>query len=181
QSGEHSHMFRAFARGLRGHKRNSKPFRPTLESLEGRLVPSNNPNLIVPAYNSLPGAKATLYLDFNGDTTAAWGAYSNIDTPAYDTDGNANSFSAAELTNIQQIWARVAERYAPFNINVTTVAPTTMVKGIDMQIDIGGDCMWTGVSCGGISYVGSFVSPNVPSLSFVFSKYLGNGTPSYVG
>src|SRR5262245_34586357 len=31
-------------------------------------------DLPVPAYSSLPGAKATLYLDFNGDFTASWGS-----------------------------------------------------------------------------------------------------------
>jgi hypothetical protein len=135
----------------------------------------------VPAYSSLPGAKATLYLDFAGDFTANWGSYSNITTPVYDTDGDPTTFSASELTNIQQIWARVAERYAPFNINVTTVAPTIMVKGVDMQIDIGGDSGWTGMLYGGISYIGSFTSTYIPSISFVFPAELGNGTPSYTG
>src|SRR5262245_19169894 len=39
----------------------------------------------VPAYSSLPGAKATLYLDFNGHYQQSWGNYSNITTPVFDT------------------------------------------------------------------------------------------------
>src|SRR5262245_31223369 len=36
----------------------------------------------VPALNSLPGAAASLYLDFDGHFEAQWGGYSNITTPA---------------------------------------------------------------------------------------------------
>src|SRR5262245_6371194 len=32
----------------------------------------------VPAYASLPGARATLYLDFNGHFERTWGTYSNL-------------------------------------------------------------------------------------------------------
>jgi hypothetical protein len=135
----------------------------------------------VPVYNSLVGAKATIYLNFGGDFTASWGSYSNITTPAYDTDGDPTTFSATELSNIQQIWQRVAERYAPFNINVTTVDPGSYADGVAMKIDIGGASDWTGVLCGGISFVGSFTDPHCPNISFVFPGELGNGTPSYVG
>src|SRR5262245_32213679 len=30
-------------------------------------------SILVPTYNSLPGARATLYLDFDGDFEAQWG------------------------------------------------------------------------------------------------------------
>src|SRR5262249_25565354 len=93
---ENSHMFQSLTRRILGSQSKPKAFRPLLERLEDRLVLSNNPNLIVPVYNSLPGAKATLYLDFNGDFTLSWGGYLNIDTPAYDTDGDPNTFSATE-------------------------------------------------------------------------------------
>src|SRR5438874_6455891 len=102
---------------------NSNLSRLRVEQLEDRLVPSNDPNLIVPAFSSLPGARANLYLDFNGHFDGTWGTYSNIDTPAYDIDGNPSVFSAAEQSNIYQIWQAVAEDYAPFNVNVTTVDP----------------------------------------------------------
>src|SRR4029077_17324318 len=90
-------------------------------------TPSIQAQLTVPAYNSRPGAAYTLYLNFSGFTfTGNWGGGSGPlpgVTPAYDFDGNAASFSAAELTSIQKIWAWHAESYAPFNINGTTVDP----------------------------------------------------------
>jgi hypothetical protein len=38
-------------------------------------------------------------------------------------DGNLNAFSDAELERIQYIWQRVAEDYAPFDVDVTTEPP----------------------------------------------------------
>jgi hypothetical protein len=137
-------------------------------------------SLPVPAYSSLPGAADTLYLDFDGDFTSSWGSYSAITTPVYDTDSDPTSFSSVELSNIQQIWAQVAEDYAPFNINVTTVEPPSFANGVALRIDIGGSGAWTGKTYGGISYVGSFTS-SIPNVSFVFPGNLGNGTPHYVG
>src|SRR5262249_14361203 len=121
--------------------------------------------------------RATLYLNFAGDYNASWGSYSNITMPAYDTDGDPTTFSATELSNIQQIWQRVAELYAPFNINVTTVDPGSYADGVALKIDIGGDSGWTSMLMGGISYVGSFSSAAAPNISFVFPAQLGNGAP----
>jgi IPT/TIG domain len=76
--------------------------------------------------HSLPGAAHSIYLDFVGYTmhanvwTDALNGGKDIVAPPYDTDGNPASFSDAELTAIQQAWQRVAEDYAPFNVDVTT-------------------------------------------------------------
>src|SRR5256885_12383 len=45
-------------------------------------------SLAVPVFNSRPGAFAKLYLDFDGDITADWGAYHPLTTLAYDIDSN---------------------------------------------------------------------------------------------
>lgn len=131
------------------------------------------------SYSSLPSAAATLYLDFDGHFEAVWGSYSNINTPAYDTDGNAGSWSSAELDAIYQIWRQVAEDYAPFNINVTTVLPPSFANGVAQRVVIGGAGAWTGGSYGGVSYVDNFTS-SVANTSFVFSANLGSGYPKYV-
>ena len=41
----------------------------------------------------------------------------------YDTDGNTSNWSTAEQDVVRDVWARVAEDYAPFDVDVTTQAP----------------------------------------------------------
>lgn len=77
--------------------------------------------------HSTPGADRVIYLDFDGATyTDTWWndeANTPIVGPAYDTDGNPSTFSDTERANIQEIWMRVSEDYAPFAIDVTTEDP----------------------------------------------------------
>ena len=133
----------------------------------------------VPALDSRVGAYAKLYLDFNGDTTSTWGSYSPGTTPAYDTDGDPTSFSSAELTSMHQIFDRVAEKYSPFNIDVTTVDPGNLNNKQTLKVVIGGDGAWLGSPSGGVAYVGSFANSSSNEV-FVFPKNLGNGYAQYV-
>ena len=142
--------------------------------------------------HSRPGVTKVIYLDFKGHTTTGtwWNSdygVASIVTPPYDTDGNTASFSDAELTNIQEIWQRVAEDYAPFDVDVTTQDPgaagiiksgsTDTAYGI--RVCIGGSSAWVGGGAGGITYLNSFgMSTDTPA--FVFPKDLGNGFPKYV-
>src|SRR5215831_6823844 len=126
----------------------------------------------VPQLSSLPGAKASIYLNFTGDFTPSWGAFSNITTPAYDIDGDPTTFSISEIANIIKIWQYVAEDYAPFNINVTTVPPANMSHGVTQKVDIGGSGSWLGSVKGGVSYLGDFISSYIPNISFVFPANL---------
>ncbi|WP_242030135.1 FG-GAP-like repeat-containing protein [Microcystis wesenbergii] len=143
--------------------------------------------------NSLAGANHTIYLDFNGHTTSgtSWNtAYNkaNIVTPAFDFDGNTGSFSNAELERIQYIWQRVAEDFIPFNVNVTTQAPTDINDLIKsgtgdtrwgVRVAIGGSSYdWFGAGAGGVAYVGSF-NWNSDTPTFVFDDQLGNGNEKY--
>jgi hypothetical protein len=138
----------------------------------------------IPAYNSYPGASATLYLDFDGDVTPTWGSYHPGTTPAYDTDGDPTTFSQDELDNIYQIWSGVSEMFSPFNINVTTVNPGTLVDRVSMRAVIGGDGMngganyWPGARAGGIGYIGGFTNSN-PNTVYIFPGNLRNGTPRF--
>jgi hypothetical protein len=134
------------------------------ENLEPRL----NMALEVPAFSSLPGAKHTIYLDFNGHTTTndQWNASFNVSTiqsPAYSSDSDPTSFSPTELATIQLTWARVAEDFAPFNVNVTTVEPNLA----DLRKTGPGDTRWGiravitkdvafGGGYGGLAFPGSF-------------------------
>ena len=146
--------------------------------------------------NSNPGAAHTIFLDFDGHTTSGtnWNSSytggADIVTPAYDFEGDASSFTDAELTQIQWIWQRVAEDYMPFDVNVTTQDPgaealiKTSQKGggknkppadteWGVRIVIGGSSSdWYGSAAGGVGYLGSFdASSDTPA--FVFAEAVG--------
>lgn len=73
---------------------------------------------------SLPTATKTIYLDFEGERVrnTAWNTQlgdSEILCNPWSIDAPF-AFSDDELLVIQHVWARVAEDFAPFNVNVTT-------------------------------------------------------------
>ncbi len=151
-----------------------RSFRPRFEQLEDRLTPSDNPSLPVPVLSSLPGAKASIYLDFNGHFDASWGSFSNVDTPAFDNDGNINAYSANELQAIQDIWKEVAEDYAPFNINVTTVVPTSFALLTAVRVSIGGNGSWNNLNAGGLAFLEAF-NTDLDSNGLVRTAYVFSG------
>ena len=117
--------------------------------------------------HSHPGAHRTIYLDFNGATISgtAWNKNgASINAPPYDIDAAPNQFSDLELQRIQHIWQRVAEDYAPFDVDVTTEEPPfAVLNRSDANDHIFGTTVvitkTTGVyscSCGGIAYLGVF-------------------------
>ncbi len=138
--------------------------------------------------HSLAGAAHTIYLDFDGHTTAntLWNQFSTdgsaFTTPAYSIDGDA-AFSIAELTNIQHIWARVAEDFAPFQVNVTTQEPPleALIRSgagdatWGVRVVVGGaGTQWYGAAAGGVAWIGSFTW-NSDTPVYVFEDNLGNG------
>ncbi len=145
-------------------RRLSVPRRLGLESLEAR----RNMALTVPAFSSLPGANHTIYLDFDGHVTTgtSWNSsygVTSINSPAYSTDTDAANFSAAELATIERVYRRVAEDFAPFQVNVTTVAPAAddLMKSSSTDTRWGVRAVITkdvafNCGCGGIAYIDSF-------------------------
>ncbi len=119
--------------------------------------------------HSRPGSKRVLFLDFDGHTISgtAWNnSYGDpINAQAYDLDGNPSSFTNNEMDRIQNVWQRVAEDYAPFDVDVTTEDPSqdaiTRSSNSDdrygtrvvMTVDDFASC-----GCGGFAYVGVFDS-----------------------
>jgi hypothetical protein len=141
---------------------------------------ASNPLASLPQLSSNPGATAKLYLDFNGHFQASWGTWSNATTPVYDQDGDATTFNGGELSSISEIWARVAEDYAPFHIDVTTIDPGSLANGVVAHIAIGGNWSdWYGSAAGGVAYIGGFWSAS-PNTGYVFEEALGNGNAKYV-
>jgi hypothetical protein len=134
----------------------------------------------LPSLHSDPGATAKLFLDFDGHFEATWGGYSNVTTPAFDQDGNpSTTFSSGELAAINEIWSRVTEDYAPFNVDVTTADPGTEANGVAAIVAIGGSYSdWYGAAAGGVSFVGGF-SNSASNVGYVFSTSLG-GNAKYI-
>jgi hypothetical protein len=134
----------------------------------------------LPQLSSNSNASAKLFLDFNGHTQAAWGSYTNVVTPVYDQDGDRTTFSTGELTSIQQIWARVAEDFAPYNIDVTTIDPGNSTNGVTARIAIGGNWSdWFNNQAGGVAYIGGFYN-GAPNVGYVFEDALSNGNARFV-
>ena len=140
------------------------------------------------------GASRIVYLNFTGCTISgtAWNAGfaggADIVCAPFDTDGVPSVFSDAEKSVIQEVWQRVAEDYAPFDVDVTTEYPgaealtrsSTADGTYGMFVVITPTSSWFG-SGGGVSYVGCF--DNIGDYykpNFVFASNLLNNA-KYVG
>ncbi len=147
----------------------------------------------LPMLDSNPGAPKTLFLDFTGHSQNTFSNHRGtfpqnglpIVTPAYDTTFDPTVFSAQEKSEIKQIWARVAEDYAPFNINVTTRYYGALTDGKVLKVAIGGhptdwyiDWQTSADTPSGTSSDGSFTDPNKPNVVFVFSNDIISGSNS---
>lgn len=141
---------------------------------------TSSPLSSLPQLSSNSAARVKLYLDFNGNYESTWGSYRNVTTRVFDRDGDASTFSNSEVSTIREIWARVAEDYAPFNVDVTTIDPGSFANGAAVRLAIGGNYEdWFGQSAGGVAYVGGFTN-SASNTGFVFEDALGNGNARYV-
>jgi len=84
----------------------------------------------------------------------------NISWPAYDSDGDPNAFTDKELGQIAAIWRAVAEDFAPFNVDVTTIdqiiAETANSNYMRVAIGGSGEQVLNITGAGGIAFVGVF-------------------------
>lgn len=99
------------------------------ETQSGPLPVSPFPASLV--YHSRPGAPNVIFLNFSGETitNTAWNnslGRAEIPAVAFSTDSDFTNFSTAEQAAIKAIWRRVAEDFAPFNVDVTTERPATL-------------------------------------------------------
>ena len=138
------------------------------------------------ALHSRPGSPSVVYLDFDGHTITGttWNTTTDpIYARPFDLDGNPAAFSDAERSAIAEIWHRVAEDYAAFDIDVTTEAPASFGPHtgrvlITSKTDANGQAMPYN-SAGGVAYVGvwgfsSYASYYSPAL--VYYNNLASGT-----
>jgi len=128
--------------------------------------------------HSKPGAANMVYLDMDGHTVTgtAWnGAGDPLNMRPYDSSGNDNDFTGTELKEIAEVWKRVAEDFAPFDIDVTTEEPSAFGPNVGhilvtRKADRAGKVIYN-CNCGGVAYVdvwgGSNYSFYQPALVFL--------------
>ncbi len=169
-------------------------FLPAAEALTGQQT---DEAAVLPAINaadvfmlhSRPGAPNVIYLDFDGHTITGTGWNSTTDplvAKPYDIDGNPGSFGSEELARIGEIWHRVAEDLAPFNIDVTTEEPAAFGSNVG-RVLITEDVDANGVDmpakgAGGVAYIDVFGASYYPTYSpaLVYFNNLGGGETTYV-
>ncbi len=115
--------------------------------------------------HSRPNARRTIYLNFKGATltNTAW-VNGSFQAPAFSLDNDLSRFSTQEQQMIQGIWRRVAEDYAPFDVDITTEAPSSsrLTRSSNADAVYGTTVLITrneglyNCSCGGVSYIGVF-------------------------
>ncbi|MBU3713397.1 MAG: T9SS type A sorting domain-containing protein [Ferruginibacter sp.] len=125
-----------------------------------------------PKLSSLPGAKATIYLDFDGHIvrSSVWNG------------GNPIVCGAPSLSDdqISEIFFRVSEDYRPFDVNITTDSTVFLSAPLTQRIRIiiTPTSSWK-AGVGGIAYIGSFTwGDDTPA--FVFSDRLGPNNSKYI-
>lgn len=145
----------------------------------------------LPILHSRPGSSKVIFLDFDGEmiTGTAWNnslGRPSIPAIAFDTDGDPATFSNGELTAVQNVWKRIAEDYAPFDVDVTTEQPTTFTTTtarllITRNTDANG-APNPSSGAGGVAYVNVFGGSNFAfySPAWVYSNNLGGGREDYI-
>ena len=131
----------------------------------------NNRSTTVPVLNSRPGAPHTIFLDFDGNVeNGVWADSAGLPaivTQPFDLDGDTASFSSDEQNRIFEVWQRVSEDFAPFDVNVTTVEPPVFNNAQAVHVVFEGDSSWFGPA-GGVAFLNSFYrSDDAPCWVFV--------------
>ena len=141
--------------------------------------------------HSKPGSPNVVYLDFDGHvlTSTAWNDYgvATLNAKSYDLDGAPSTFNSTELNQIAEIWHRMAEDYAPFNIDVTTELPASFGPTvgrvlITQDVDANGNQM-PFFGAGGVAYVNVWGLSNYASYyspALIYYNNMFSGHPPYV-
>ena len=111
-----------------------------VEGAEEPALPSGIAVADVFKLHSKPGAANVLYVDFDGHDLidTRWNVYSGqtvLNMRPFDLDGDHTTFSQAEIDRITESWRRVAEDFAPFDIDVTTEEPAFTINPTNGRIE----------------------------------------------
>ena len=159
--------------------------RVTADAPSAEPVPSD-----VFALSSRPGSTHTIYLDFDGATYTGtrWKNGAEIVSPAYSIDADRATFNDVERAQVYLAWRTVAEDYAPFDVNVTTLRPDpsalSRTSSLDQTYGIPvvispTNSVGSGCGCGGISYVGIFGTVGATDYQPAWIFTNGSGTGGY--
>ena len=145
--------------------------------------------------HSKPRSQRTIFLDFDGTVVkgTAWNRQLGVRNgrhAGWDPANNGRKFTDRERRIVQSVWARVAEDYAPFDVDVTTEEPTATridrarkrdrVFGTRVLITESGNAHRRICSrqCGGVSFLNVFSAVGRAHRrhqpSWVFPAGLGN-------
>lgn len=123
-------------------------------------------------FHSRPGSANVIYLDFDGEqlSGSVWNnslGRTLIPALPFSTDSDTTTYSDAEQAAIKRIWQRVAEDYAPFDVDVTTERPANFTSRtaqalITRNTDANGESNPSS-SAGGVAYVNVFASSGFTS------------------
>ncbi len=123
----------------------------------------------VPPLHSLPGAPASIYLNFGGAPAQRWDTYAVPITPPY----------AGSADDVRAVWQVVADAFAPFDLDVTTVAPADLTQRHTAICVIGGNA-WAGGGEDGIAKPTGFFNNLFPNVAWMTPGPTA-GDPRYVG
>lgn len=135
----------------------------------------------VPIYHSNPGSLAVIYINFLGGPVeeTAWNEQyaMHINALPFNLDG-IDDFSTTEQIAMAGIWKRVAEDYAPWEIDLTTERPAvftnrTLEIMITKNVQADGRLMPSGLA-GGVAYLDifDFYDRSYYSPAFVYYNQL---------
>jgi PKD repeat protein len=155
-------------------------------SMQIQVGPDTTPITSTPSYplaqtfllHSRPTATRKIYLDFDGHLTIGtqWnvGRSATLTTPPFSLDADP-AFSDAEKAVVQESFRRIAEHFAPWDVDVTTEDPG--VEGLrktgggdlayGIRVVIGPKAFATGAA--GIAYLNSF-NDSIDTPCFTFAE-----------
>ena len=136
-------------------------------------------------FHSRPGAPNVIYINFVGETVTGtqWNnslGRTSIPALPFSKDSDFSTFSDSEQLDIRRVWQRMAEDFAPFNVNVTTERPATFNTRTAMVLitrntDANGDPN-PASGAGGVAYVNVFATSSFASYrpAWVYYNNLGS-------
>ena len=139
--------------------------------------------------HSNPGAGHTIFVDFDGGVVSetAWNETAGVPTwkaRSYDTDGDADSYSASEIGAMVEIWQRIADDYAPFDVDVTTEDPGEIGSNTGWILvthsEAGSSHPLPAASAGGAAYFNTFGYSHARYFSPIFVYYNNLSSPAAV-